>query len=122
MNTDINNHAEYSFDSSLQKLDATVSGDQKFMNELAQGFLSELSGTEQEITQHLEAQDWVNLKRVFHSIKPNALLFGSESLSELCLKLEHISLAEDQAALESCLGYFFSHLEQFRQDLKAAVK
>jgi len=66
-----------------------VSGNNKdFIREIADAFISSIPNSIQEMENHSENENWVELARVAHKIKPSITLLGVHSLKDKIVKLE----------------------------------
>jgi len=86
-NQPLNNHApidrvDFSY---LEK----VSGNNKsFIKEIAEAFLKSIPTSIEELNQHSDNENWTELARVAHKIKPSITLLGVHNLKDKIVKLE----------------------------------
>ena len=82
-----------STDNKADKIDFSylekVSGNNKsFIREIAEAFIKSIPTSIQELDKHSENENWVELARVAHKIKPSITLLGVHSLKDKIVRLE----------------------------------
>jgi PAS domain S-box-containing protein len=69
-----------------------VSGNNKsFIREIAEAFIKSIPASIQELDQHSENENWTELARVAHKIKPSITLLGVHNLKDKIVKLEEVA-------------------------------
>ncbi len=69
-----------------------VSGNNKsFIREIAEAFIKSIPSSIQELDQHSENENWTELARVAHKIKPSITLLGVHNLKDKIVKLEEVA-------------------------------
>ncbi|SEQ64039.1 Hpt domain-containing protein [Neolewinella agarilytica] len=99
-----------------------ASGDLSFKQELIDVYLRDLTQMKRQLSKAFSERDFVSLKRVFHTLKSNAKVLGSDSLSALCLVLEKASEGKDLKRVASLLPEFSSQVKMHERDLKKSIK
>lgn len=84
----------------LEQLLETVGGDQGFLAELVETFLSEAPSMLSEVQAALQAGDADRLRLSAHSLKSNAAQFGASRLQALCLQIEQRAKEHNLDGLE----------------------
>jgi HPt (histidine-containing phosphotransfer) domain-containing protein len=115
-------HSPYTFDARLELLDSMASGNLSFKQELIDIYLRDLTKMKRELSQAFSERDFVSLKRVFHTLKSNAKVLGSESLSALCFLLEKASAGQDLKRVAGLLPEFSRQVEMHDRDLRESMK
>ncbi|MFN2243469.1 MAG: response regulator, partial [Anaerolineae bacterium] len=85
----------------LARLRETAGGDEAFLQEMFETFLSEAPSMLVEMHRALETGDTTTLRRAAHSLKSNSADFGATALSTLCRELEMMAKGD---ALEGAAG------------------
>ncbi len=115
-------HSPYTFDTKLQLLESMIGGDLSLKRELIDSYLRDLSKMKRQLSKAFGERDFVSLKRVFHTLKSNAKMLGSDSLSALSLVLEKTSAGKDLKKIAALLPEFNRQIEMHQKDLIRSMK
>lgn len=115
-------HSPYTFDANLQLLESMISGDLSLKRELIDSYLRDLTTMKRQLSKALSERDFVSLKRVFHTLKSNAKMLGSDSLSALSLLLEKASAGKDLKRVAGLLPEFSRQVKMHERDLIRSMK
>jgi signal transduction histidine kinase/CheY-like chemotaxis protein/PAS domain-containing protein len=112
----IKTDGQYSF--SLDRLRETV-GDEIFLAELIDTFLTEAPRMIVEIRKSAECQDGKTLRLVAHSLKSNSASFGADALAECCQAVEMAAKANTFAGMEQLMASMVKEFQTIQVALAA---
>ena len=101
----------------LNELSHMVDGDHELFLELKDCFAQDLENAQSTVANSLISLDWEALGRSFHTIKPNAQLFGVEVLRDLCYNLEKACQNQDEAFINEHIADFYCEVNNGKKYL-----
>lgn len=99
----------------LSRLEAVAEGDQDFIIKVLRVFVVEVSEDVNKMFQSFKFNDFAELSKIAHKIKPNLILLGMESATNSCLCIEKNRLYPIP------LEELWSHLEHLDTSIKEVV-
>jgi CheY-like chemotaxis protein len=104
----------------LQRLIQSMGGDEAFVAEIIDEFLSDSLGLVASARAALETEDAAEVRRAAHTLKSNAATFGAHGLAERSRALEEASKDGVLVDGDELLASIAEELEVVRQELRAA--
>ncbi len=105
----------------LDKLTETVGGDRDLVNDIVMNFIKESSEFHDAALSSLNAEDLMGVKRIAHSMKGNARLFGDESLAEMAAKIESTVQTDELTNIKEMIVLADKALDKLVQQLRRSM-
>ena len=96
-------------------------GGDQFVKKMCELFLSECGPKVGVIRKRFEAQDWLGVEKIAHSVKSSAANIGALSVRSLTEQIERLAKDHDQSAIAPLLGELERAYSQVQRDLENLI-